>query len=69
MTESWLSSEQLAEVLGVSKSWIQDRVTDKTLPHHRVGRLVRFTPADVQAIERQTAVAPAPAATLRNLHR
>jgi excisionase family DNA binding protein len=56
--QSWLSSEQLAEVLGVSKKWVADRVTNKTLPHHRVGRLVRFTPADVQAIDRQMAVTP-----------
>ncbi|MCW2674177.1 MAG: hypothetical protein JWP14_2766, partial [Frankiales bacterium] len=27
-------------MLGVSTKWVQDRVTDKTLPHHRVGRLV-----------------------------
>lgn len=55
---AWLTSEQLAEVLGVSKKWVQDRVTDKTLPHHRVGRLVRFTPDDVKAIEKATAVMP-----------
>lgn len=57
-TSAWLTSEQLAAVLGVNKKWVQDRVTDKTLPHHRVGRLVRFTPDDVKAIERQMAVAP-----------
>lgn len=56
--EAWLTSEQLAQVLGVGIGWVQDRVTDRTLPHHRVGRLVRFTPADVRAIEKQTAVTP-----------
>lgn len=56
--EAWLTSEQLAKVLGVSSKWVSDRVTNRTLPHHRVGRLVRFTPADVRAIEKQTAVTP-----------
>jgi len=58
LNEAWLTSEQLAQVLGVHKSWVQDRVTAKSLPHHRVGRFVRFTPADVRAIEKQMAVMP-----------
>ncbi len=53
---SWLDSAALAALLGLSKSWVQDEVTAKRLPHHRVGRLVRFSPADVRAIDRATAV-------------
>lgn len=54
----WLNCEELAAVIGMSKSWVQDQVTKKAIPHHRVGRLVKFSPGDVRAIERSTAVAP-----------
>jgi excisionase family DNA binding protein len=64
---TWLDCAGLAQVLGVSKFWVQERVTAKQLPHHRIGRLVRFSPDDVRAIERSTAVAPADRpARLRN---
>jgi excisionase family DNA binding protein len=56
--EAWLSSEQLAAVLGVNTSWVERRVSSRELPHHRVGRLVRFTPDDVRAIEMSMAVKP-----------
>lgn len=56
---AWLDCAGLAKVLGVSKCWVQTQVTARTLPFHRVGRLVRFSPEDVQAIERSTAVKPA----------
>lgn len=56
--EAWLTSEQLAAVLGVNASWVERQVAARALPHHRVGRLVRFTPADVRAIEKSMAVTP-----------
>lgn len=56
--EAWLTSEQLAGVLGVHLRWVQERVTARALPHHRVGRLVRFTPEDLKAIEKSMAVKP-----------
>lgn len=64
--DAWLNCAQLAQVLGMSKSWVQEQVTAKALPHHRVGRYVRFSPADVRAIERSTAVAPADRPRLRS---
>jgi excisionase family DNA binding protein len=53
-----LTSTEVAELLGVSKWWVQEQVTAKAIPHHRVGRLVRFSPADIRAIEQRTAVVP-----------
>jgi excisionase family DNA binding protein len=52
----WLKPAQLAEKLGVSTWWVQTEVTAGRIPFHRVGRLTRFSPADVAAIERTTAV-------------
>ncbi len=57
--ESWLDCAALAARMGVSKSYVQQQVTARLIPHHRVGRLVRFSPADVHAIERATEVTPA----------
>lgn len=56
--DAWLTSTQVAERLGVSKWWVQEQVTANAIPHHRLGRLVRFSPADLQAIEQRTAVTP-----------
>ena len=56
--EAWLDSPQLAAVLGVNTSWVERQVSARAIPHHRVGRLVRFTPDDVRAIEKSMAVKP-----------
>lgn len=48
--ERWLDIDGLADLLGVSRSWVRDKVTARELPHHRPGRHVRFTPEDVEAI-------------------
>lgn len=55
MSGQWLTIAQLAELLGVPKSWVRDKVTARAIPHHRPGRHVRFTPADVAAIEQMFA--------------
>jgi excisionase family DNA binding protein len=55
----WLKPQELADLLGMSKYWVQERVTAKALPHHRVGRNTRFCPECVTRIQRSTAVAPA----------
>jgi excisionase family DNA binding protein len=58
--QTWLSSADLADVLGVSKYWVQSQVTARALPHHRVGRLVRFSPEDVRRIHALMQVEPSP---------
>lgn len=65
-SETWIDCAALAALLGMSKDWVQSEVTAKRLPHHRVGRYVRFSPADVAAIDRTTAVAPADRPRLRS---
>ncbi|MDR7278899.1 helix-turn-helix domain-containing protein [Catenuloplanes atrovinosus] len=51
MTGRLLNIAELAEHLGVPRSWVRDKVTEHALPHRRVGRHVRFAPEDVAAIE------------------
>lgn len=55
---AWIDCAGLAELLGMSRSWVEKRVAAHEIPHRRVGSRVRFSPADVRAIERSTAVAP-----------
>lgn len=53
MHEKWLDKEQLAEVLGVSVSWVRNKVTERAIPHRRVGKHVRFAPEDVAELKVQ----------------
>lgn len=53
-----LSFEDMAERLGHSADWWQRRASARAVPHHRDGRRVWFTEADVDAYLAQTAVAP-----------
>lgn len=56
-----LSTESVSEILGVSPGTIRALVADKGLPAVRIGRILRFKPADVDAwLDTQKEVAPAP---------
>lgn len=48
---SYLSDRDLAEKFDKSVEWIQDRCRAKEWPHLKVGSSLRFTEADVAAIE------------------
>ncbi|AVS73357.1 helix-turn-helix domain-containing protein [Paracidovorax cattleyae] len=47
MTEPWVSVEQVAEHLGVTRDSIYRWIDSKRLPAHRVGRLWKFKLSDV----------------------
>lgn len=42
-----LGPADVAQRLGVSARWVRAAAASGRLPHHRVGRLIRFDPADV----------------------
>lgn len=42
--------DQLAELLGVPRTWVRDKVAARAIPFTFVGRHVRFTDDDVAAI-------------------
>jgi excisionase family DNA binding protein len=50
--------EQAAEELTISVAWLKQKAQARQIPHHRYGRLVRFTDTDIAAIRMQFAVAP-----------
>lgn len=44
-----LSCEQVSEMLGMSRSYVYHLVREGKLPAYRIGRILRFDPADVFA--------------------
>jgi excisionase family DNA binding protein len=44
--------QEAAERLGIAESTLRRWVAQRRVPHHRLGRLVRFTEADIEAILR-----------------
>lgn len=49
MTDRWLSVEDIAEHLGVSKDTIYAWITKRQMPAHKVGRLWKFQRAEIDA--------------------
>lgn len=47
--EQLWSAREVAQYLQVSQSWVYRAAEAGVLPHHRVGALVRFTRADIDA--------------------
>ena len=47
MQDRWLSVEEIASYLGVSKDTIYIWISDRNLPAHKVGKLWKFKTAEV----------------------
>lgn len=47
MSESWLSADQIASHLGVTKDTVYAWIADKGMPAHKVGRLWKFQVSEV----------------------
>lgn len=47
MTDRWLSVEEIAEHLGVSKDTVYAWISKRHMPAHKVGRLWKFQKAEV----------------------
>ena len=47
MSEPWLSADDIAEHLGVTKDTIYAWISDKGMPAHKVGRLWKFQASEV----------------------
>jgi excisionase family DNA binding protein len=47
MAEPWLSVDDIATHLGVSKDTVYSWIAEKDMPAHRVGRLWKFQTSDV----------------------
>ena len=49
MSEPWLSADDIAEHLGVTKDTIYAWISEKGMPAHKVGRLWKFQASEVDA--------------------
>jgi excisionase family DNA binding protein len=47
MSESWLSADDIAAHLGVTKDTVYSWIADKAMPAHKVGRLWKFQASEV----------------------
>ena len=47
MTEAWLSVEDIAEHVGISKDTVYTWVANKGMPAHKVGRLWKFQASEI----------------------
>ena len=45
-----ISLDTAADRLGVAPSWLKVRVQSRTIPHHRLGRHIRFSETDLTQI-------------------
>ena len=50
MKDRWLSVDQIAEYLGVSKDTVYTWVTQKGMPGHKIGRLWKFKQEDCRRV-------------------
>ena len=53
MTEPWLSADQIAVHLGVSKDTVYAWISTQQMPAHKVGRLWKFQTSEVDEWVRQ----------------
>lgn len=49
MDDRWLSVEEIATYLGVSKDTVYSWINKKKMPAHKIGRLWKFKKAQVDA--------------------
>jgi excisionase family DNA binding protein len=49
MTEPWLSADDIAEHLGVTKDTVYAWIAEKDMPAHKIGRLWKFQASEVDA--------------------
>lgn len=47
MSEPWLSAENIAIHLGVTKETVYSWIAEKSMPAHKVGRLWKFQASEV----------------------
>ena len=47
MSEPWLSAEEIAAHLGVTKDTVYVWIADKAMPAHKIGRLWKFQASEV----------------------
>jgi excisionase family DNA binding protein len=50
--------DEVAKILHLKKTWLYERTRKNAIPFHRLGKYIRFTEADLQAIVAMGATPP-----------
>jgi excisionase family DNA binding protein len=53
MSEPWLSAEEVAAHLGVTKDTVYSWIANKAMPAHKIGRLWKFQASEVDSWVRE----------------
>lgn len=56
---------EAAEMTGLRESWLRKAVASQAIAHRKVGKHVRFSRADIDALVDGSAVTPAPSGPAR----
>jgi excisionase family DNA binding protein len=59
MDDRWLSVDEIAEYLGISRDTVYSWLSSKSMPGHRVGRLWKFKRTEVDQWVRASEMAAA----------
>ncbi len=68
MPEPWLSADDVAAHLGVTKETVYAWIAERAMPAHKIGRLWKFQATEVDAWVRSGGSAQAPAKHTRSKH-
>lgn len=45
-----VDADEIAALLGIKPSWLLQRARERRLPHYRIGKYIRFDPAEIRAM-------------------
>ncbi len=60
MAEPWLSADDIAAYLGITKDTVYTWIAEKAMPAHKVGRLWKFQASEIDDWVRAGAASSAP---------
>lgn len=69
MPEPWLSADDVAAHLGVTKETVYAWIAERAMPAHKIGRLWKFQATEVDAWVRSGGSAPAAPKQARSKHK
>ena len=69
MPEPWLSADDVAAHLGVTKEAVYAWIAERAMPAHKIGRLWKFQATEVDAWVRSGGSAPAGPKQARSKHK
>lgn len=58
MDNGYLTVEEVAKMMNVSRSWVYNKVKAGSIPHVRIGSMIRFAESDIMGWIEEHKVAP-----------